>query len=137
MRDVASAGDAEKPVLIRQLQKDAAKAEDSGDRRVARRVIGSVTIESMERGRSLMQERDYSGAARVYETAVLIRPENAGSWYSLAVAHAGAGNTKRAIEALEHAAEHGFRDVGRIEQEPLFAKVRREARYQSVLEKMK
>jgi poly(3-hydroxybutyrate) depolymerase len=136
MQEIASAGDPEKPALIQRLQKDAAKSEDSGDRRVARRAIGSVTIESMERGRALMQEREYGAAARLYETAVLIRPENAGSWYSLAVAHAAAGNTKRALEALERAAEHGFRDAQRMEREPLLAKLRREARYRAVLRKI-
>jgi poly(3-hydroxybutyrate) depolymerase len=137
MRQLGSAEDLEKASLIQRLQKDAGKAEDSGDRRVARRVIGSVSIESMERGRSLMQERDYGAAARLYETAVLIRPENAGSWYSLAVAQAGAGNHKRAVEAFEQAVEHGFRDVQRVEQEPLLAKMRREGRYQALLQKMR
>jgi poly(3-hydroxybutyrate) depolymerase len=137
LRQIAGAEDAQKVALIQRLQKDAARPEDSGERRVARRVIGSVTIESMERGRALMQDREYAEAARLYETAVLIRPENSGSWYSLAVAHAASGNTKRALDALEHAAAHGFRDAERMEHEPLLGKLHREARYQAVLEKMR
>jgi poly(3-hydroxybutyrate) depolymerase len=137
IREVASAGDPEKRALIGQLIKDSAKDADSSDRRVARRVIGSITVESMERGRALMQERDYGGASRVYETAVLVVPRNAGTWYSLAVAHAGAGNTRRALEALEHASSLGFRDAQRVEGEALFTKLRREARYQAVLRAMK
>jgi len=137
IREVASAGDPEKRALIAQLIKDSAKPADSSDRRVARRVIGSITIESRERGRALMEQRDYGEAARVYETAVLVVPRNSGSWYSLAVAHAGAGNTRRALEALEHASSLGFLDVQRVEEEALFAKLRRDARYQAILRAMK
>ena len=42
---------------------------------------------------------------------------------------AASGNTKRAIEALEQAAAHGFRGWDRAEAEPLLAKVRRDPRY--------
>jgi dienelactone hydrolase len=137
MQEVASAAEGEKPALIHRLQKDAARPEDSGDRRVARRAIGSISIESMERGRELMGSRDYAAAARLYETGVLLRGENAGAWYSLAVAQAAAGNTRRALEALEQAAGHGFRDAARVEQEPLFGRLHKEARYQEVLRKLR
>jgi len=136
-REVASAEDAAKPGLIHSLQKDAALTQDSPDRRVARRVIGSISIETMERGRELMGTKDYSGAAHLYETGVLVRPENPGTWYSLAVAQAGAGNSRRAVEALEQAVAHGFRDARRIEQEPLFARLHKESRYQAVLQKLR
>lgn len=137
LQQAATAGETEKPGLIHKLQKDAAKPEDSGDRRVARRVIGNISIESVERGRELMGNREYAAAARVYETAVLLRPENAGAWYSLAVAQSAAGNTKRALDALEQAATHGFRDLARMEQEPLFGRLHREARYQAVIQKLR
>ena len=53
------------------------------------------------------------------------------------VAQAAAGNTRRALQALEQAAVHGFRDMGRVEQEPLLAKARKDPHYQGVLEKMR
>ena len=130
---IESAGDGEKRSLVKQAQKDAAQPEDSGQRRVARRVMGGLGIGSAETTRAMMAERRYGEAARAAETGVLVRPENAGAWYSLAVAQAGAGNTKRALEALEEAADKGFRNWERMEQEPLLAKVRREARYRNVL----
>jgi hypothetical protein len=43
--------------LLKQRRKDAARSEDSGDRRVARRVIGGIFIESMERIRDLMAQK--------------------------------------------------------------------------------
>ena len=68
---------------------------------------------------------------------MLARPENAGAWYSLAVASAAAGNTKRALAALEQAAAKGWKGWERMEGEPLLAKVRRDAHYAGILARMK
>ncbi|HXB72032.1 MAG TPA: hypothetical protein VNY05_27595 [Candidatus Acidoferrales bacterium] len=135
--ELASASDAEKYSLFKQMSKNAAKPNDSPERRVARRVIGGVSVGAMEETRGLMAEQRYGEAARAAETGVMVRPENGNAWYTLAVAQAGAGNNKRALEALEHAAANGFRAWERMESEPLLAKVRRDARYREVLEKMK
>ncbi len=136
-REAVTAEDGARLTLIRQLQKDAASPDDSGARRVARRVIGGLNVGALEQGRELMSNHNYSAAARIYETSVLLRPENANAWYTLATAQAGAGNSRRALEALEQAAQHGFHDAGRVEQEPLFAKLRRDARFQALLQKMR
>ena len=48
VREIESAGDAARPALVRQLQKDASGATDSPERRVARRVMGSLSIGSAE-----------------------------------------------------------------------------------------
>jgi predicted esterase len=127
-------GDDERRSVIRQAQKDAAREQDSPARRVARRVIGGVSIGAMEYTRELMAQKRYGDAARTAEEAVLARPENSGAWYSLAVASAAAGNTKRALEALERAAAKGFQAWERIEGEP---KVRSDARYAGILAKMR
>jgi predicted esterase len=117
---------------LKQVRKDAAGSEDSPGRRVARRVIGGVSIGSMERVREFMSQKQYAQAAQAAETSVAVRPENANAWYSLAVAQAGAGNFKRALEALEQAAAKGFRAWDRAEAEPLLAKVRKDPRYQKL-----
>jgi predicted esterase len=137
MEQVESGGDVERRATILQLRKDAAREQDGPERRVARRVIGGVSIGSMEAVREFMAQKRYAEAARSAETAVLLRPENAGAWYSLAVAQAGSGNTKRAIESLGEAATRGFRGWERAEQETLLAKVRRDTRYAEILAKMK
>jgi hypothetical protein len=136
-REVESASDGARPGLVRQLQKDAAREMDSPDRRVARRVMGSLSIGAMEQLREAMSQQRYGDAVRYGETAVLVRPENANAWYSLAVARAASGNTKRALEALEQAVEHGFRAVERAQGEALLGKVRREKKYRELVEKMK
>ena len=136
-REVESASDGSRPGLVRQLQKEAARDTDSSERRVARRVMGSLSIGSMEQMREAMSQKRYGDAVRYGETAVLVRPENANAWYSLAVARAAGGNTRRSMEALEQAVAHGFRAVDRIEGEALLEKVRREKRYGELVEKMK
>jgi tetratricopeptide (TPR) repeat protein len=136
-REVETASDGSRPGIVRQLQKDAAREVDSPQRRVARRVMGSISSGSMEQMRAAMSEKRYSDAVRYAETAVLVRPENANSWYSLAVARAASGNAKRAMEALEQAVEHGFGGVDRVEGEALLEKVRRDKRYGELVEKMK
>jgi pimeloyl-ACP methyl ester carboxylesterase len=118
--------------VLKQVQKDAAAPEDSSARRVARRVIGGISVGSMERVREFMASKQYAEAARAAEVAVAVRPENANAWYSLAVAQAGAGNTKRALEAMEQAAAKGFRNWDRADAEPLLAKLRRDPRYQKL-----
>lgn len=130
-------GDDERRSVIQQAQKDAARERDSPQRRVARRVIGGVSIGAMEYTRELMAQKRYSDAARTAEEAVLSRPENAAAWYSLAVASAAAGNTRRALEALEQAAAKGWGAWERMEGEPLLAKVRRDARDAGILAKMR
>ena len=137
LAELASASDTEKYSLLRQMNKNAAKANDSPERRVARRVIGGVSVGALEETRGLMTEHRYSEAARAAETGLMAQPENGNAWYTLAVAQAAAGNNKRAVEALEHAEANGFRGWERMEAEPLLTKVRREARYRAVLEKMK
>jgi tetratricopeptide (TPR) repeat protein len=117
-----------------QVRKDAARAEDGPERRVARRVVGGISIGSMERVREFMAQKQYPDAVRAGETAVAVRPENANAWYSLAVAHAAAGSTKQALEALQQAAAKGFRGWDRMEAEPLLAKVRKDPRYQKLLD---
>jgi dienelactone hydrolase len=135
-QDIANASAPERASILRGLQKDAAKPADSADRRVARRVIGGVFVGAMETNREMMAEHKYAAAANVCEDAVLARPENAGAWYTLAVAQAASGNKRRALEALQKAAANGFRDTARIEQEPLFAPLRDNARYRTILESL-
>jgi hypothetical protein len=45
-----------------------------------------------------------------------------------------AGDTKHALEALKNAADKGFSDVARIEQETGFEKLRNDPRYGQILE---
>ena len=137
MERVQSGDDGARRAVIRQAQKDAAGEQDSGARRVARRVIGGASASALESAWELMAQKRYREAAQKAEDAVLARPEYPAGWYSLAVASAAAGNSGRALEALEQAAAKRWDDWERMEAEPLLGKVRREARYATVLAKMR
>ena len=133
VREIESAGDAARPALVRRLQKDASGATDSPERRVARRVTGSLSMGSAEQAGEALSRRQYSEAARYASIAVLVRPENGNAWFTLAVARAASGDTRRSPEALEQALAHGFRARDRIESEPLLDKVRREKQYAELM----
>jgi poly(3-hydroxybutyrate) depolymerase len=137
MAQMQSGSEDERRSVIHQAQKDAAREHDSPERRVARQVIGGVSIGAMESTREFMAQKRYGDAARTAEEAVLARPENAGAWYSLAVASAAAGNTRRALAALQQAAVKGWKGWERMEGEPLLAKVRRDPHYTEILAKMR
>jgi hypothetical protein len=132
-REIESAGDAARPDLVRQLQKDSTAATDSPQRRVARRVTGSLSSGSAELAGEALSQRQYSVAARHAGVAVLVRPENGNAWFTLAVARAALGDTRRSLEALEQALAHGFRARDRIESEPLLDKVRRQKKYADLM----
>jgi dienelactone hydrolase len=133
IREIESAGDAGHPALVQRLQKDASGATDSPERRVARRVTGSLSMGSAEEASEAMSQHQYSDAARYASIAVLVRPENGGAWFTLAVARAALGDTRRSLEALEQALAHGFRARDRIESEPLLDKVRRKKKYAELM----
>ena len=137
MERMQSDDEDERRSVIRQAQKDAGREQDSPARRVARRVIGGVSVGAMEHTRELMAQERYRDAARTAEEAVFARPENSGVWYGLAVASAAAGDTNRALEALEQAAAKGWSDWALMEGEPLLGKVRRQARYAAILAEMR
>ena len=132
-----NSGVEERRAMIRQAQKDAAREQDSMERRVARQIIAGVAMADMDTMRQDMAEKRYPEAARAAEEVVLARPENTNAWYTLAVASAASGNIKRGLEALEEAAARGFRGWERVEAEPLLAKLRRDARYPALLAKLK
>jgi len=114
---------------IRQLQRDSELANDSTDRRVARRVLMGAFIGAMEQGRSLLAAKKYGEAARAWEMAVLLRPKNPEAWYSLAQSRAGARDKRRALDALEHAVSAGFDNRDRLDHDPLFDSLRTDNRY--------
>jgi hypothetical protein len=99
-----------KKSMIGTLKKQSAQAADSPERRVARQVLAGAFIGCIEQSRQLMEKKDYLTASHLLEAAVLLRPENANAWYSLAAASAAARNKRRAMEALDQAAANGFRD---------------------------
>jgi poly(3-hydroxybutyrate) depolymerase len=94
--------------LVKRLRRESEKTEDSGERRVARRVLNGAFVGAMEEARQRMEDKQPAAAARAYEVAVLVRPGASGAWRGLAQACEASGNWKRAAEAEEKAKALGF-----------------------------
>lgn len=114
--------------LVQTLRRDSERPEDDVHRRAARRVLVGSFVSSIEQANGLLAGKKYSEAARMWQLAVLLRPEYAEGWYSLAVSEAAAHEKRRALNALEEAIAHGFRDRDRILGDPLLEPVRKEPR---------
>ena len=122
--------------LLQHYAKDAAKPAAAPERRMARQILDAAYISYSEDARERIARKDYAMAARCWEINVLVRPTAALAWYALAVAQTANGNKRRGLEALEKAAELGFRDTARMEREPLLEPLRGERRYQAALAAM-
>ncbi len=131
--EIARSDDAARRSLVQTLRRDAERPEDDINRRAARRVLVGSFVSSIEQGSELLATNKYSEAARLWQLVVVLRPEYAEGWYSLAVSQAGAHEKRLAIEALEHAVANGFRDLDRITRDPLLEPLRKEPRYAAAI----
>jgi hypothetical protein len=136
MQEVQSADLGAKRNLLKAFRKQAAKPDDSTERRVARRVLGGTFIGAIEAARPLMEKKDYRQASQALEIAVAAQPDQPGPWYSLAVALAAAGDKKAALRAIEQAVSRGFRDRERLNTEPLLAPLRADPKFAAAVEAM-
>ena len=118
---------------IDQLQRDSERRSDGPERRAARRVLTGVFVGAIEQGRELFKANRYAEAGQALELAVLVHPEDKETWYVLAEARAGAREKRHALNALQHAIEHGFSDRDRIEHDPLFEGLRKEPKYAAAI----
>jgi hypothetical protein len=130
--EFAQADTPEQARLASSLRKRAAEPAPSTERRLARMVLAGSFIGAMEQAREFRDQRQFSRAVESLEVAVLLRPDNPNAWYSLAVAHAAAGQKRRALDALEKAAANGFTAWDRAAAEPLLQAVRSDKRYQTI-----
>lgn len=122
---------------VADLKALAAAPEDSEERRMARRVMGSLSSAGRELTKAMFEAGEYSVAATLLELQLEVRPGQSRTLYDLARARAGTNDRKAALETLTRAAEAGFSDAPRVEGEKLFAKLRGEAAYQAALAKIK
>ncbi len=107
-------------VELSNLRKQAGTPEDSGTRRVARRVLYGLYVHASEQGRAEIEQKNFTGAVRLLELATALRPDSPVAYYNLASAYAGAQDKRRALDALNKAIDKGFKDGGRISEDPAF-----------------
>jgi tetratricopeptide (TPR) repeat protein len=123
---------------ITELKKSTKAEHDSGDRRVARRVIEGLSVGLMEQGRELLQTQNRPGAAAIqFELATEINSDRPGAFFYLAWANALNGEKKKALQALQQAIEKGFSDVAAITDNKAFDSLRKEPQYQQLIQSLK
>jgi predicted esterase len=123
--------------LLSDLRKQAAKTEDSGERRVARRVLNGTYILLFERGNDLLQnQKRFAAAARAFELASEVNPDRSGVFYYAAWAHAAGGNKKKALRALRTATEKGFSDQTTLTNNHAFDSLRNDAEFEAIVKTM-
>ena len=116
-----------------------AKAEaDSGERRVARRVLSLVTAHFYEAAAELRRRRGRAPeVVAALEVASEVAPDSPRLFYELAVAHALNSDRKRALAALRKAFDLGFKDAAALEGEPALEPLRDDAEYKRLVESIK
>ena len=118
------------------LRKTANSASNTSERRVARRVMGSLYIGFIERGIDLLEtQKRYAAAVRSFELATEVSPERAGAFYYLAAAYALNSDKKKSLAALKTALEKGFTDIETIKTNPAFESLRKEPAYRNLIKK--
>ena len=138
LADVAADGTpAEQRKLGAGLRQTADAAEDTPERRMARRLIAEFMMTGRDATRVLFEQKDYAAAAGWLELQVVLRPGQPRSWYDLARARAFDGSKPRALEALKQAVAAGFRDASRAETDPAFVKLAGDSDFKELLSAMK
>jgi dienelactone hydrolase len=112
-------------------------AADSPERRMARRVLAGAAMSAREGVRGLIDNGDYGIAAGLLEMAIAIRPEQTRNYFELARARALDGDKTRALAALQQAAEKGFADAKRADDEKAFAKLKADPAWPALLAKIR
>ncbi|HWW76121.1 MAG TPA: hypothetical protein VNZ44_12025 [Pyrinomonadaceae bacterium] len=112
------------------------KAEaDSGERRVARRVLNQVMGYYYETAAGLRQRRARPAeVVAALEVASEVASRSPQIFYELAVAYAENSDKKNALAALRKAFELGFKDTAALEREPALETLRTDPEYKRLVE---
>ena len=104
---------------------------------MASRVLNFISILCSEQGTTYYRSRMYDQAAFLFGICTLSDSENKYNYYNLARSLCGAGKSKKSIDALSAALDHGFNSRKTVESDPVFEKIRADARYKALVLKMK
>jgi hypothetical protein len=119
------------------IKRQAEGSTDSPGRRVARRALRGLYIRAYEDAQVLLRRKSYTEAARELELAGAIRSDGAPLLYEIASAHGMDHNRRRCMEYLEKAAAKGFKDYGRLEQDPGFAFIRSDPGFRTMIDRIR
>ncbi|HEX7829401.1 MAG TPA: hypothetical protein VF787_07075, partial [Thermoanaerobaculia bacterium] len=85
----------------------------------------------------LFESKKYDEAAISLEAALQIHEDRWTLWYNLGAAHARRRDKRHALDALEKAIAHGFKDAKHLEADEDYANVRGEAKFAALLAQLK
>lgn len=120
--------------MISDLRKKAASRDESVERLVARRALGSFYVSMNEEANRHRAAKKYREASASLTLAAEIRPDNPQIFFSLARACALGGDNRQALEALKKAVELGFTNADEIVGNADFASIRNEAAYKQLID---
>lgn len=121
---------------VAELRKKAEAAEDTGERRVARRALRQTYAQFYEAG-TIEFARDRQAGKEQLEIAAEIAPRDPSVFYQLAILYAQGGEKRRALEALKRSVENGLKDPALIEGNQDLSRLREEAEYQKIIDALK
>lgn len=125
------------PKILNDLRKQSKAAEDSTQRRVARRVLDGLFVGLFEQGIGLLQtEKKYTEAISRFKMATEINPDRPGAFFYLAWAYAANRDKKKSLQFLNTAVEKGFSDAAMITATKAFDSIRSEPEYQQIMAKL-
>lgn len=107
------------------------------DSQMASRILNFISILCSEQGSSFFRNKLYEPASFLFKICTLSDSENLNNYYNLARSLAGSGKTKEAVDALSQAINHGFNSRKMVEADPVFGKIRDNARYKALILKLK
>jgi pimeloyl-ACP methyl ester carboxylesterase len=116
------------------------KLRDSGspeNSQMASRVLNFISILCSEQGTSFYRDRGYPQAAFLFEICTLSDSENPNNYYNLARALAQSGKSKKSVDALSAAVNHGFKSRKAVEADPAFGNIRGDSGYKELILRIK
>jgi len=126
------------PKILNDLRKQSKAAEDSTQRRIARRVLDGLFVSLVEQGIGLLQtEKKYSESIKPLKLAIEVNPDRPGVYFYLAWAYAAERDKKKSLQFLNTAIEKGFSDAGMITTNKAFDSIRNDPEYQQIMARLK
>ena len=126
------------PKILNDLRKQSKAAEDSTQRRVARRVLDGLFLGLIEQGISLLQtEKNYSESIKPLKLATEVNPDRPNAFFYLAWAYAANRDKKKSLQSLNTAVEKGFSDPAMITANKAFDSLRNDAEYLQIMARLR
>jgi len=122
--------------LIANLRKETEAKTDTGERRVARRMLQRLLIGFSEEATLLYKQKNYSAMSGRLELALEINPNAPRILYNLAVAYALNGRKRKALDTLKTAVNSGFSDLAKMKEDDDLITLRDEPDFKKIVQSL-